>query len=351
MKESITVTSEKGARVLLRKAEFLYFCNSGRLRIQRHRVVPFEAGLDRVFAVSVSTSPNDVDNCVVIELTNSWGDSAPHELALKKDLIWLDARYVSRISPVREIDEQSVRASVSTVLGGLVGGSYENDWRHWFKVESTRIALHSTKQLLAATNQKLIATKESNSLKTLSIIETILGFDSASDELSSDLLIKFLSKLPVLIGTLGSNVNSIQCALLMINAWAKLNLGIGDQMQVQVSDAVTRHLQKMEKLPISVESLVKSGNAKKVRSLEHKVSHLFNKEIRPLTMAVIAETNYRLAGEVFNLDDFKRCLAVVEKFEGRIAARTYTLFVACRLGPEVVYLSTHETKKSISHLN
>jgi len=338
------VTSERGARVLLRKAEFLYFCNSGRLRIQRHRIVPFEAGLNRVFAVSVSTSPNDVDNCVVIELTNSWGDSSPHELAQKKDLIWLDVRYVSRISPVRGIDEESVRTSVSTFLGGLVDGSYEHDWQHWFKVESTRIALHSTQQLLAATNQKLITSKESSSLKTLSNVETILGFESAFDELSSDLLTKFISKLPVLIGTIGSNVNSIQCALLMINAWTKVNSDIGDQVQVQITDAVSRQLRKMEKLPISVESLLKSGNAKKIRALERKASNLFNKELRPLTMAVIAESNYRLAGEVFDLDDFKRCLAVVEKFEGRIAARTYTLFVACRLGPEVVYLSTHEIR-------
>lgn len=107
----------------------------------------------------------------------------------------------------------------------------------------------------------------------------------------------------------------------------------------------------MEKLPISVESLLKSGNGKKIRSLERKASHLFNKELRPVIMAVITETNYRLAGEVFGLKYFKRCLTVVQKFEGRIAARTYTLFVACQLGPEVVYLSMHKIKESHRHIN
>lgn len=345
------MTSEKHARVLLRKAEFLYFCNCGRLRIHRNRIVPFEVGLDRVFALTVTTSPSDVDNCVVIELTDSWVHSSSHESARKKDIVWLDAAYISRITPVREIDRESILTSVSASIGEMVSGSYENDWMNWFKSESIRIALHSTQLLLVETNQKRISAKECNSPKMLSIIGIILGLESASSESTSDLLSTFLSKLPTILSTIGPNVNTIQCALLMIDAWSKSNAIVSDESREELSKALVRSLRKMDKLPISVESLLESGNARKIRSIERKASVLFNKELRPLTMAVIAETNYRLAGEIFSLDDFKRCLEVVEKFEGRIAAQTYTLFVACRLGPEVVYLNTHESTKSISHLD
>jgi len=67
-----------------------------------------------------------------------------------------------------------------------------------------------------------------------------------------------------------------------------------------------------------------------------RITSIYTKELRPLLMAAVIDSSYRISGEVFKVDDLKRLVNAIDHFEGHKAAQLFVLFVACRLSPEAI---------------
>ena len=330
------MTEPVAANVLLRKAEFLYLCNYGKIRILRNRIIPEDQGIPRVLAAGISTSPTDADNCVVIGLNTSWETSTPHHLAHKKDIIWLETSSIERISTVKAIDEEPLRSAVDVRFSGMFISNVENVWLGWLTEESVTVNLDAAQKLLAWGNLKPLSKKEANSAEFADIVVAMLGLPQGHTAESPSLTVKFFRNLPRLAKTLGPHIGTLHSPFLLTNAWLTLSNENAPSSDESKPRANEKFLKKLERVEISVESLTSQKIVKRLRALERQHQPIFNKQIRPLLMAVVADTNYRIVGEVFQLDDFTRHLETVRAFEGTSAARLYAIYAACRLGPDVV---------------
>jgi len=74
----------------------------------------------------------------------------------------------------------------------------------------------------------------------------------------------------------------------------------------------------------------------KSRVCERRFASIYSKELRPLLLAAVIDSSYRISGEVLKVDDLKRLVHAIDYFEGHKAAQLFVLFVACRLGSEAI---------------
>jgi hypothetical protein len=330
------MTEPVAANVLLKKAEFLYLCNSGKIRILRNRIIPEHQGIPRVLVAGISTSPTDADNCVILGLKPSWETSTPHHLAIKKDIIWLKTSSIERISTVKAIDEEPLRSAVDARYSSMFVSNVEDAWLGWLTEESVTIHLDAAEKILAWSNLKPLSKKEVSSAEFADIVAAMLGLPSSHTAEPASLTAKFFRSLPRLAKSLGPYIGTLHSPFILANTWATLsneNARLSDELK---PDSNEKFLKKLEKAEISVESLISQKVVKKIRALERQQHTIFDKQTRPLLMAAVADTNYRIVGEVFMPDDFTRYLRVIREFEGTTAARVYAIYAACRLGPEIV---------------
>jgi hypothetical protein len=330
------MTQPVAANVLLRKAEFLYLCNYGKIRILRNRIIPEHQGIPRVLAAGISTSPTDADNCVLVGLNPSWETATPHYLAHKKDIIWLETSSIERISTVKAIDEEPLRSAVDARFSSMFVSNIEKVWLGWLTEESVTIHLDAAQKLLAWSNLKPLSKKEASSAEFADIIAAMLGLPSSHTAEPMSLTAKFFRNLPRLAKTLGPYIGTLHSPFILANAWATVsneNIPSSDEPKPDTNE---KFLKKLDKAEISVETLIAQKVVKKIRALERQQHTIFDKQTRPLLMAAVADTNYRIVGEVFKPDDFNRYLEAIREFEGTSAARVYAVYAACRLGPDVV---------------
>jgi hypothetical protein len=330
------MTEPVAANVLLRKAEFLYLCNYGKIRILRNRIIPEHQGILRVLATGISTSPTDADNCVVIGLNTSWETSTPHHLAHKKDIIWLETSSIERISTVKAIDEEPLRSSVDGRFSSMFVSNVEDAWLGWLAEESVTVHLDAAQKLLAWGNLKPLSKTEANSAEFTDIVAAMLGLPQSHTGEPASLTAKFFRSLPRLAKSLGPYIGTLHSPFILANAWLTLsneNTQSSDESKPRANE---KFLKKLERAEISVESLISQKAVKKIRALERQQHTIFDKRTRPLLMAAVADTNYRIVGEVFMPDDFTRYLRVIREFEGTSAARVNAINAACRLGPEII---------------
>jgi hypothetical protein len=345
------MTEPVAANVLLRKAELLYFCNYGKIRILRGRIVSEAQGIPRVLATGISTSPSDADNCVIIGLNASWEASAPHHLAQKKDIIWLETSSIERISTIKRVDDEPLRAAVGAHYSSMFVSNFEDAWLAWLAEESVTLHLDAAQKLLAWSKLKSLSKKETTSAEFAEVITAMLGLPQSHSSESSSLSARFFRSLARLAKTIGPSIGTTHSPFLLADAWLALSRGDSSSADEPKPNANERFLKKLERAEISIESLTSQKVVKRLRALERQHRTIFDKQLRPLLMATVADTNYRIVGGVFQLDDYTRYLEVIKTFEGVSAARTYAIYVACRLGPDVVAttLSDSRPAKTLSN--
>lgn len=336
------------ANVLLRKAEMLYFCNYGKIRILRSRIVSETQGIPRVLAAGISTSPSDADNCVIIGLNASWEASAPHALAQKKDIIWLETPAIERISTIKAVDDEPLRAAVGAHYSSMFVSNLEDAWLAWLAEESVTLHLDAAQKLLTLGHLKPLSKKEVNSAEFAEVITAMLGLPQRHISENSSLSARFFRSLPRLAKTVGPSIGTTHSPFLLAEAWLALSRVDTSSTDEPKPNANERFLKKLERAEISIESLTSQKVVKRLRALERQHQTLFDKQIRPLLMAAVADTNYRIVGGVFQLDDYTRYLEVIKTFEGVSAARTYAMYVACRLGPDVVATTLSTSRSNLA---
>lgn len=326
-----TPKSPCSAFLLVRKSEFVYLFNSGSLRIPQNRITRAESGLDRVFAVGITASPTDADNCAVLGLSESWLNSERHALAVRGDLLWLNPSCIARIHPVKNVDELSLKSLVRDSFHQFFGEPLEEAWRAWVERESVQIHSTVAQHLLKETGQAKISRAELESNELDLLMRTFLGFSDSTE--SSRLVLRFVSHLATIAHQVGAARGTLHAPFLAIRAWVSHRNG---QFTERENSVIDRALQKLPRTLLSEETLQEHKVPSKIRTLERGQDAHFDKELRPLMMSSIIETNYRIAGEVFRYEDFERQLNMLTKFEGRKSASVYTLYVACRMGPEFI---------------
>ena len=343
------MTEESMARVLLRKVEFLHLCNTGQIRILRARVTSPNEPAARMFSVGITTSPTDADNCVVIELNETWINSIAHDHSKKRDLIWLDAKSISRIHCVRSMDDEALRGAVSTKFSNLFALSAESEWHDWIVEESTSIHIDLSQKLLTAIGLKSLSSKELRSPEVLTLVQSMLGLGENETQNSDSQVARFFRELPRHARAVGPTVGTIHSIFIVMRSWIEhFSPESKASFDLLENKKLDRILNKLERTEISVKSIDAQKVAGKFRSLERRNHGLFSKKLRPILMAAVIDTNYKVAGEIFNLEDFRRYLDAIKKFGGSSATQLYVLYVACRLGPEIVNttLIELETKDS-----
>jgi hypothetical protein len=212
----------------------------------------------------------------------------------------------------------------------------ENVWLSWLTEESVTIHLDAAQKLLAWSNLKPLSKKEVDSAEFADIVAAMLGLPPSHLDEPMSLTAKFFRNLPRLAKTLGPYIGTLHSPFILANAWAVLSNESTPSHDEPKPDANEKYLKRLEKTEISVETLTAQKVVKKVRALERQQKTIFDKQTRPLLMAAVADTNYRIVGEVFKPDDFTRYLEAIREFEGTSAARVYAIYAACRIGPEVV---------------
>lgn len=329
------------AYLLVRKSEFVYLFNSGSLRITRSRITKMESGLNRLFAAGLTASPTDADNCAVLGLSDSWLKSEKHALAVRGDLLWLNPSCVARIHPVKRVDELPLKELVRDSFHQLFGDPLEDAWVAWVERESVQIHSAVAQRLLKESGQTKISRTELESNEFDSLMRTFLGFSDSTE--SSRLVLRFVSQLALIAHQVGGARATLHAPFLAIRSWVSYRNGKLTESENAVID---RALQRIPRTLLSEDTLREHKVPSKIRTLERGHGAHFDKELRPLLMSSIIETNYRIAGEVFQYEDFARQLNMITKFEGRKSASVYTLYVACRIGSDFVAFepTTDETQ-------
>lgn len=328
------------AYLFLRKSELLSYVNVGRLRILSKRVVSDSELTEKVFAVGITTSPTDAENCVVVGLANSWNKSKAHRLSNNRDLIWLELNDLVSISAIKEVDEAALKEIVSDRFLSIFLPAVEAKWLKWVAAESIDIHLEAAQELLGKLKLPLFSKKIIQGSDLRSLTRAILGFEAEVVTESSILGHSFFANLHLMAREVGVTRGSIRSILRVAKAWANLN-------KVQISDDIDQkfwaNIEKfIDKLPselIEVTDLRLKKVMSKSRVCERRFASIYTKELRPLLMAAVIDSSYRISGEVFKVDDLKRLVHAIDHFEGHKAAQLFVLFVACRLGPELVKAS------------
>ncbi len=328
------------AFLFLRKSELLSFVNVGRLRILSKRVISDSELTEKVFAVGITTSPTDAENCVVVGLANSWNKSKAHRLSNNRDLVWLELNDLVSISPIKEVDEAPLKEIVSDSFVSIFRPTVEAKWLKWVAAESIDIHLEAAQELLGKLELPLFSKKTIQGSGLRSLTRAILGLEAEELTKEFSLSQKFFANLPAMAREVGVTRGSIRSILRVAKAWANLN-------KVQISDDIDQKfwadIEKfIDKTPSELIEVTDPGLKKvmsKSRVCERRFASIYTKELRPLLMAAVIDSSYRISGEVFKVDDLKRIVKAIDHFEGHKAAQLFTLFVACRLGPELVRTS------------
>lgn len=328
------------AYLFLRKSELLSFLNVGRLRILSKRIVAdFELN-EKVFAVGITTSPTDAENCVVVGLASIWSKAKAHTLANNRDLIWLELDDLVSIASIKELDEAPLKEIVSDRFVSIFQPAVEAKWLKWVATESIDIHIEAAQELLAIFELPAFSRKIFQGSALRSITRAILGFEAEVVTESLNLSHKFFANLPLMARNVGVTRGSIHSVLQVAKAWENLNKV---QISTEIDQKFWADIEKfLDKTPSELIE-VANPRLKKVmsrsRACERRFPSIYTKELRPLLMAAVIDSSYRISGEVFKIDDLKRLVNAIDHFEGFKAAQLFVLFVVCRLGPELVRAS------------
>jgi len=334
------VSKDAVAYLFLRKSELLSYVNIGRLRILNKRVVSDSELTEKVFAVGITTSPTDAENCVVVGLANSWNKSKAHRLSNNRDLVWLELNDLVSISPIKERDEAPLKEIVSDNLASIFLPTVEAKWLKWVAAESIDIHLEAAQELLGKLKLPLFSRKVIQGSALRSTTRAILGFEAEVVIGGSTTSQNFFANLPLMAKEVGVTRGSIRSILRVAKAWANLNkVQISDDIDQKFWADVERFIDKTPSELIEVTDPTLKKVMSKSRVCERRFASIYTKELRPLLMAAVIDSSYRISGEVFKVDDLKRLVNAIDHFEGHKAAQLFVLFVACRLGPELVKAS------------
>jgi len=334
------VSKDAVAYLFLRKSELLSYVNIGRLRILNKRVVSDSELTEKVFAVGITTSPTDAENCVVVGLANSWNKSKAHRLSNNRDLVWLELNDLVSISPIKERDEAPLKEIVSDNLASIFLPTVEAKWLKWVAAESIDIHLEAAQELLGKLKLPLFSRKVIQGSALRSTTRAILGFEAEVVIEGSTTSQNFFANLPLMAKEVGVTRGSIRSILRVAKAWANLNkVQISDDIDQKFWADVERFIDKTPSELIEVTDPTLKKVMSKSRVCERRFASIYTKELRPLLMAAVIDSSYRISGEVFKVDDLKRLVNAIDHFEGHKAAQLFVLFVACRLGPELVKAS------------
>jgi len=334
------VSKDAVAFLFLRKSELLSFVNVGRLRILTKRVVADSELTEKVFAVGITTSPTDAENCVVVGLASSWNESKAHALANNRDLIWLELNDLVSISPIKELDEAPLKEIVSERFVSIFQPAVEAKWLKWVATESIDIHLEAAQELLAKLKLPAFGRKVIQGSALRSTTRAILGFEAEVVTESFSLSQNFFANLPLIAKEVGLTRGSIRSVLRVAKAWENLNKVHNPSEIDQTFWAdIEKFIDKTPSELIEVTDPRLKKVMSKSRVCERRFANIYTKELRPLLMAAVIDSSYRISGEVFKVDDLRRLVNAIDHFEGHKAAQLYVLFVACRLGPELVKAS------------
>jgi len=326
--------------ILLTKRELLYLCNTGQLRVLTGRVCDESSNPDRLFAVGLSTSPVDVDNCCIVRLQVTDFAKRVDKTAIKKDLFVLEVRDVQTIAPIKKVDSESLVSLVNERYQGLFTDPIEDRWRSWMQSESVRIHRRSFGHLLKWSGQKGLSRADSADPRIENLIAESLGHESHVKPDLKDLSLRFLAEVKHLAENMGPRVGTVTSPFHAMDVWEKL---VGPKSSITSGakpEKVPKSLLTRSKEPLSFDGLKRGALLSKLRKRQRDAHWAYNKEVQPIMMSCCLYANYRLTGGVFTVDHFSEALQILRQTEKDRAAWLYTLFIASRLEPDVVYLHT-----------
>lgn len=326
--------------ILLTKRELLHLCNTGQLRVLVNRVCSDPSGLDRLFAVGISTSPLDVDNSCVVGFEIANFAQRVDEFALKKDLFVLEALDLRTIAPVKRVDTESLADLVDSRYRGLFVDSIQERWQSWVQRESVRIHRRSFDRLIRWSGQKKMSKAEAADPRIDQLLKVSIGHDSVKQLEVNDLSLRFLAELKGLSEELGPTVGTVASPFQVMDAWEKL-IGFKSKKDFTSSrDKFRKSVLRRSGDSLTLENLERGALLSKLRKRQKSSAEAYDKEVQPIMMSYCLYANYRIIGDVFGVDEFSDAVRVIRKTEKDRAAWLYTLFVASRLEPDVIYLQT-----------
>lgn len=305
-----------------------------------NRVCSDSSGLDRLFAVGISTSPLDVDNSCVVGFEVANFAQRVDEFALKKDLFALEALDLRTIAPVKRVDTESLVDLVDSRYRGLFVDSIQERWQSWMQRESVRIHRRSFDRLIRWSGQKRMSKAEAADPRIDQLLKVSIGQDSVEQLEVSDLSLKFLAELKDLAEELGPTVGTVASPFQVMDAWER-QIGFKSKIDFTSSrEKFRKSVLRRSGESLTLENLERGALLSKLRKRQKSSAEAYDKEVQPIMMSFCLYANYRIIGEVFGVDEFSEAIRVIRKTERDRAAWLYTLFVASRLEPDVVYLQT-----------
>jgi len=326
--------------ILLTKRELLHLCNTGQLRVLASRVCSDRNVPDRLFAVGISTSPLDVDNSCVVRFEVSNFAQRVDEFAVKKDLFVLEALDLRTIAPVKRVDADSLVDLVDSRYRGLFVDSIQERWQSWMQRESVRIHRHSFDRLLTWSGQKRMSKTEAADPRINQLLKVSIGHESVGQSEVKDLSLRFLAELKYLAEEIGPKVGTVASPFEVMDIWEKL-IGFKSKIDFTSSrEKFRKSVLRRSGESLTLENLERGALLSKLRKRQKSSAEAYDKEVQPIMMSYCLYANYRIIGDVFGVDEFSDAVRVIRKTERDRAAWLYTLFVASRLEPDVIYLQT-----------
>ena len=241
------------------------------------------------------------------------------------------------ISPIKELDEAPLKEIVSDSLASIFLPTVEAKWLKWVAAESIDIHLEAAQELLGKLKLPLFSRKIIQGSALRSTTRAILGFEAEVVIEGSIMSQNFFANLPLMAKEVGVTRGSIRSILRVAKAWANLNkVQISDDIDQKFWADIEKFIDKTPSELIEVTDPRLKKVMSKSRVCERRFASIYTKELRPLLMAAVIDSSYRISGEVFKVDDLKRLVHAIDHFEGHKAAQLFVLFVACRLGPEAI---------------
>lgn len=333
-------SSALNGSILLSKRELLHLCHMGSLRVLTSRVCVDSTQPDRLFAVGLSASPLDVDNCCVVGIRIANRRQRTDESAIKSDLFLLEAFDIQTIAPIKKVDAESLVDLIDSRYQKFFIDPIEKQWQSWMKRESVRIHRRSFERLIKWSGQKELTRTESARRRVDRLLAVSIGNESSGDPDEKDLALRFLAKVQHLAEALGSGVGSVTSAFDVMNAWEKL-IGLKPGSELGSGwEKVSGSLLKRSSEALSLEGLKRGALLGKIRKRQRSFAEAYDQEVQPIMMSYCLSANYRIIGDVFTVDEFSEAVRAIRTTEKSKAAWLYTLFVASRLEPDVIFLQT-----------